>query len=249
MTQTPGQPWQRYNGVQQDRQMPSGYKIRIPLAWLRTLPAEANVIDFQGQVEIVAVGDGTVRPAQRGMRLKSGDQVRTLPGGNLALQLQDGSKVLVHEGTDMVLDTTQTYKGTGMLATRLRLSAGRIETEVARQTPSRGRCEVITPTAHLGVRGTRIPRHGRCRPRKSHAAKFWTGWVAVAGGKSSNAAVIVPAGYGTVVDARRRPARPVELLALPDLSHGRDAAGTGTHALQVQTRCERRLLPRPDRTG
>lgn len=208
---------QRYNGVQRDRKMPAGYKVRIPLAWLKTIPADANVVDVQGQVEIVAGGDNAIRPARPGMRLQSGDRVRTAAGGSLALRLQDGSKVLVHEGTDMILDTAQAYQGTEMLATRLRLSAGRIETEVARQRPPGGQYEVTTPTAHLGVRGTRFRATADSAAQVSRG-EVLSGQVAAAGDKSSAAAVIVPAGYGTVVDASRRPSRPVKLLAAPDVT-------------------------------
>lgn len=208
---------QHHNGVQRDRKMPAGYKVRIPLAWLKTIPADASVVDVQGKVEVIAGGDNAVRPAQPGMRLQAGDRVRTATGGSLALRLQDGSKIVVHEGTDMILDTAQAYQGTEMLATRLRLSAGRIETEVARQRPPGGQYEITTPTAHLGVRGTRFRATADSAEQVSRG-EVLSGQVAVAGDKSSGATVIVPSGYGTVVDATRRPSRPVKLLPPPDLT-------------------------------
>ena len=166
---------QRYNGVQQDRQMPSGYKIRIPLAWLRTLPAEANVIDFQGEVEIVAVGDGTVRPAQRGMRLKSGTRCAPRPAATLRCNCRTGLRCWSTRAP--------TWFWTRRRPTREpECSRHGCDSQPAASKPkSRGnavqggamRSSLRPHTSESGGPDS-APRP--MLPRKSHAAKFWTGW-------------------------------------------------------------------------
>ncbi len=207
---------QRHNGVTRDRAMPPGTPVRIPLAWLRAVPAEATVSIVQGRGEVVSGSDGGVRPAQPGMKLAAGDRVRTGPDGSLSIELADGSRILIQASTDMTLETATAYSGTDVLATRLRLSAGRIESAVARQRRPASRHEITTPTAHLGVRGTTF-RTAVDADANVTRSEVLEGEVGVAGAPD-RAAIPVAGGFGTIVDSSRRPAPPVALLPAPDLS-------------------------------
>lgn len=207
---------QRYNRVSHDRNMLPGTPVRIPFAWLRAVPAAATVIAVEGRCEVVARTDGAIRPLQPGMRLAAGDRVRTGPDGSVSIELADGSKLSIQSATDMTLEAADTFAGTDVLATRLRLSAGRIESAVAPRRRPGSRHEIITPTAHLGVRGT-IFRTAADVAAAVTRGEVLEGKVAVAGA-AGGAAVTVAGGFGTVVDSSRRPAAPIPLLPAPDLS-------------------------------
>ena len=119
----------------------------------------AQVILARAPVELVAKGQTTVQPLQKGARLSEGDHVRTGKGGAAEVVLGDGSLVRIGELSDLEIDKLDVDAANQPVTSRFNLATGQARAWVARQVVAKvgtgmGRFSVQTPTAIAAVRQT-----------------------------------------------------------------------------------------------
>lgn len=203
---------QALNNIQNPRQIPPGTRIRVPIEWLRKQPAQARAIDVRGQVERIPARETQSEALQPGASLRIGDRIRTYADSSVTLEFADGSRLLVHDESELALDTMSAYGDTGMVDTRVRLRGGRGESEVLPAQGPATRYQITTPAAVAAVRGTSF-RVSVDAPSGTSRSEALDGEIAVQGGGLTR---VVPAGFGVLTEAGRTPSPPKELLAPPD---------------------------------
>ena len=95
---------QALNQVADPEHLPPGMKLRIPAAWLKHLPASAQVTNVQGQVRATIAATHQTILVSSGLFLQSGDEIRTGPDGNVTLEFRDGSRLLLQANSELRLD-------------------------------------------------------------------------------------------------------------------------------------------------
>lgn len=210
----PGQ-WrsvQRLNGVSNPDFLPSGMKLRIPVAWLRAVASGATVLGVVGDVFLDRATSPDARRVASGDSLGTGDRLRCGSSGSASIRLDDGSVLRVAPDTQLEFGRLDRLTTTGMFQTRMRVLRGRLESLVAPATGAGSRFEVETPVAVTAVRGTnyRVTAEGA-----SARAEVVEGHVDVG---NDLGGVQVAGGFGTVTEQGVAPRPPVPLLPAPDLS-------------------------------
>ena len=199
---------QRLNRVADPVNMPVGSVLRIPVAMLRPLAAEASLQAVQGAVTL----DGG--PAAPGSRVGPGRRLETGAGSFVTVALPDGSRITLQPESSLRVLGLGGYRGLEGQDARFELERGRVETSVVPQRGPAARYRIHTPTAVIGVRGTDF-RVSTDAVESIDRTEVTGGLVSVgAGGRE----VRVPGGFGVVAAKGRAPAAPVELLPAPDLS-------------------------------
>lgn len=197
---------QRLNRIADPRHILPGTVILIPLAMMRQAPAEAKVLQAQGDTD----SDG--EKLQPGMTLGEGRAVRTGKNISVTLQLGDGTRLTLQPQSQMRLERLKTYPGTGIYDSGVRLDSGRVESAAAKQRGG-ARYEVRTPLALAAVRGTNFRVSADAEQARSEVLE---GRVAVSGAQAGTKSVNLNAGFGTVVDSSQQPLPPVALLGAPE---------------------------------
>ncbi len=206
------QPLQRLNKIADPRRIRPGTPIRIPIGDMRTDAAAATVQATTGPVE------STAGPLVVGSPLGEGAGIKTGENGFVTLRLADGSTLVVQSKSQVRLDVARTLANSGGVPlTRVGLTGGRVEADVAKRSGAVGRFEISTPAANLGVRGTQF-RVSTDGSGKSARGEVVEGVVNVAATAVGEVALDVKAGYGTLVESGKAPLPAVRLLAAPDLS-------------------------------
>lgn len=206
---------QELNQISDPYRILPGTRIRMPIAWLRQQPAPAKTLKVRGTVTLIpSAGTGPV-PLTVANLLVVGDKIVTSSESSATLMFANGSRLLIQEQTELVMDTLSAYGKTGMVDTRIRLQSGRVESNVLPNQGPASRYHIITPGAVAAVRGTDF-RVGTDQVNKVSRSEVLRGTVAV---KAAGITRNVEAGFGTLVEAGKPPAEPVELLQPPDLSH------------------------------
>lgn len=226
---------QQLNAVKNPRKLQPNSILKIPIEWLREVPATASIAVLQGKVSVkraneeksLAVGDS----------LMPGDIVQTAKDGSLVMQFIDGSKALLLKESELKLDRLASYPKTGMVATELLLQRGRVESKVQTLKGAAARYEIRTPMAQLGVRGTDF-RVGVDDASNSSSSEVLEGGVKAT---ASDTTIEVQKGFGTRIALGEAPSPPVELLPPPDLS--------AIPALIDRTPIRFRWAPSPSATG
>ena len=205
---------QALNGVVDPERLPPGMKLRIPVAWLKSQPTAARVLNARGEVEATLAFNGRTTAVGTGQPLQSGDEIRTGPDGSATLEFGDGSRLLLQNDSRLVMDTLSVYGDTRMVDTRLRLRQGRADSQVtARQTP-RARYEIWTPAATSAVRGTNF-RVGMDSAAGVARVEVLTGTLDLKGERRSRT---VSKGFGALAETGQPPAAAARLLAAPALA-------------------------------
>ncbi len=143
---------QRRNHIANPRRLPVGAKLDIPVALLRTTPAQARVASYRGQVS--AVVQGADVPLSRGMLLPEGSVVATGPNSSVRLALTDGSQVALPSQSRIRIDVLRHTPMTGSIERTFTLEAGRSEATVTPMTKPRDGFIIRTPLSVTAVRGT-----------------------------------------------------------------------------------------------
>ncbi|MEQ6340586.1 MAG: FecR domain-containing protein [Gammaproteobacteria bacterium] len=209
--------WQKIkaaNKIKNDRQIPPGSQMRIPIGLLKREPLQAEVIRVQGNAEAIPAQGGAPFALEAGRTLNMGDQIHTGEGSNLTLRFTDGSRLMLLEKSHLTLEAMTAYGKSGIINTRSRLNSGQVETQA---TPLKGpaaRYEVITPTIAVGVRGTNF-RISVDEDAKVSRSEVLEGEVTA---EAVGTQLSVPAGFGTMAEAGKAPIPPKVLLQGPDLS-------------------------------
>lgn len=205
---------QSHNHIADPNHIPPGTRLRIPVDWLRRANVTATVAAVQGAAELLRSSGSQASTLRTGALLRTGDVVRTGESGNVTVEFKDGSRMLVHAGSELRMADLAAYENTNLVDTRVQLVRGRAENVVQplRGTPSR--FEIRTPSAVTSVRGTDF---------RVNAADDATR-TEVIGGKvgvatdSAHGEVGVDAGFGTIAGASKPPEAPVPLLPAPSLA-------------------------------
>lgn len=209
---------QAENRVEIPRRMPTGFRLRIPVALLKVTPAPVEVVAVQGNVRVRAAGQGAdaprFQPLTAGSRLHGGESVVTGPGSSASFRFADGTQLTQQAGSRLSFGRLAAYGPTGMIATELALESGRIEAQAARQVQPAGGFTVRTAVAVAGLRGTAF-RVSMAEDGTRMTSEVTTGEVSVS---AQGRSVAVSAGFGTLTEQGRAPAAPRALLPAPDLS-------------------------------
>lgn len=202
----------RLNRVIDPNRIQPGREIRIPLDLLRSSAASATIVHASGDVR----GGGA--KLDQGAELPEGSALTTGKDGYATLRLADGSLLNLQRESDLKLERMRTYPGTDFVRSEVRLDAGRVEANARARAPGASRFEVRTRLATAAVRGTDF-RVNAGIDGKTTAAEVLTGSVALGGGAQADAnAVMLAAGFGSVVDESRVPRPAAPLLPAPDLT-------------------------------
>lgn len=151
-------PWQRlqaHNRIADPYRIPPGTLIRLPVAWLKVQPAKATVVGVHGDADAVDARGQRSKVVQ-GMAFGIGTTLLTSADASLTLEFADGSKLLLHGGSELKLDKLSAYGATGMTDTRMRLPKGRTSSEVKPLRGSGSHFIIETPDLMSSVRGTRF---------------------------------------------------------------------------------------------
>ena len=201
----------RHNGIRNDRLIPPGTTLRIPVPWMRLQETRVRLANVHGEVALVAP-DGSMRAAVQGETWLAGTLLRTGAQSTAQLEFDDGSQALVRQLTQVrLLQAQRPVLGDGNQV-QLEMVRGAVDNLVRPAKGPGGRFEIRTPAAIAAVRGTQFRVSATERQTR---AEVIDGEVLVRNdiGQSTTAA-----GTGTLVDLGASPALPRPLLAAPDLS-------------------------------
>ncbi len=201
---------QKLNQVRNDRAIPVGSLLRIPVALLRSTDAAATVVSMHGAVTVNGTTTGL------GAKLATGSRIVTGDSGYLLLRLVDATLLTVQAQSRVVLESLKQYSLGNTFDSTINLQDGRVDSDVTKVTGPAPRYRIRTPSAVASVRGTQF-RVAADSVKKLSRSEVIGGLVNVAD-VDANAAVGVPAGFGTVVPDGQPPSQPVALLPAPDVS-------------------------------
>ena len=201
-----------------------GQVLRIPARLMRSVPVPATLVAVTGDVKVGS------RPAAPNTPLVQGDSLQTGPNGSAVIELADRSRVQVAPSSLAELAATRrvgardaappngaasTDGSSGWFTGSLRLLRGSAEvfaTEVLRVKP----LEVVTPTAVIGVRGTRYRVGFDEDSNRSTHSEVLEGKVRFDRADGASGAEL-PAGFGAQADAGAGVPVATKMLAAPDL--------------------------------
>lgn len=150
------QNWQiigRRNKITNDRSIPIGTPILIPLELLPEEASEASVIAMTGNPTYKAT-DGNIGNLSLGSVVREGSQISTDKNGFLTLALPDGTRISIPSNSNVGLNKLRKTRYTASPRTEIALLQGKVESHVSPLTNNKGRYEVRTNLAVAGVRGT-----------------------------------------------------------------------------------------------
>lgn len=196
----------QYNRIGNPAVLKGGDTVRIPLHWLKRQPEPATVLAASGQGYIRLARNGQTLALEAQTKLRAGDEVVT-QSGTATLGLADGSRVLVHPNTHLILNRLTQYGRSGMVDTRMRLERGQVSTEVEPMVEGGARFEIETPSAVAAVRGTKFSLESTSGVSRLRVTQGMVAFGPV--GKTQP----IPAGYSATVDARNP--RALEIRRLP----------------------------------
>lgn len=205
---------QIYNAIANDREIPIGTEIRVPIDWLKEVLAGIEVRFVYGQASLQRMGQGETTRLVPGTMLNAGDRIVTGADSTVSLRFADDSRLLIGEASEVVFDALSSFKGMGMLDTKIRLQRGRVENRIKPLRKPEYRYEIHTPAAVTVVRGTdfRVFSHAGSELTRTEVTQ---GSVAIS---AAGETVLVEQGEGTQIVKGAPPAAPRRLLAKPDLS-------------------------------
>lgn len=203
---------QRENSVNDPLRLPVGQILRIPLRLLRldSMPARVAAVrgDAKASGQAIAVG----------AKLGAGQEIVTGSDGFVAVDMADGSRLLVQPGSRLKLDNLQGSPGAGLYRTRLELLNGRVDNEVSKQKDTEAGYRLHTPAAVIAVRGTGFRVAAADKMAQAEVTEGEIGVKGVQRMKVKGRPVAVRAGEGLVVAAEQPVSAAVPLLPAPDFS-------------------------------
>ena len=216
------------NKIANDRKIPVGSAILIPLELLPEEMSSARVVALAGQ-PMAKNTDGSEYALEIGAMLTEGSQINTGKSGFLSLALPDNTRISLPSNSQVRLSKLRMAKYTKSPRTEVTLVQGRIESKVTPLESSKGRFEVRSPLAIAGVRGT----HFRVGVNDNGVSnEVLSGKVAVGKTEKPNT-VLLPAGQGNLVSSKSV-GKPVALLPAPALSGNYQLQEKPTVQIDVQ---------------
>lgn len=143
----------KLNNVKNDRAIPIGTVIVIPVSLLPDDPSNAKVAAMSGNVEVIAAA-GHAIDIEIGTILTEGSIINTGNNSFLTLVLPDQSHIALPSNSRIKLAKLRLARYTKSPRTEITLLKGRVESEVSPLNKNKGRFEVRSPLAVAGVRGT-----------------------------------------------------------------------------------------------
>jgi hypothetical protein len=143
---------QRLNAIRAPRRLPVGFKLKVPVALLRTEPIKAQVADVSGEANLV-VGGRAAR-IEKGLVVGEGAEILTGANAFVRFALPDGSYVTLPSQSRFEVQTLRRTPFTGAIDREFNLLAGRSESVVTPMTRPRDRFIIKTPQSVAAVRGT-----------------------------------------------------------------------------------------------
>ncbi|WP_022983016.1 FecR domain-containing protein [Ideonella sp. B508-1] len=207
----------RLNRLSQPNRLSPGQTLKLPLRLLKPENVPATLSLVEGQVTL----DG--QPAQAGTAVQPGQRVQAGADSSAVLRLGDGSRASLPPQSEVELAQHQRYalkaaqptQDDGLYAATLRLLRGTLEvlaTKVQRAKP----LEVTTPTAVIGVRGTRYRVHADAQQARTQT-EVLEGRVWAQNQAQPPATGLLDAGQGAVL-SQDLPVVVQPLAPAPDLS-------------------------------
>jgi hypothetical protein len=196
---------QQLNHIENPHRIPAGKVLRIPLSLVKQGPASAEIIFVSGQAQWQQSATD-FKPLAVGDKLNAGAHIVTKENSKVVIKFADGTTTELSSNSILVLDSMSLYSGGTMVDTKLRLQKGRLETHANPQQVEGNGLQVITPSAIAAVRGTKFRVTA---DQKATTQETLDGQVALG---SSNQAVIVSKGYGSLAERGKPPIPPVSLL-------------------------------------
>ncbi|MBV7485247.1 FecR domain-containing protein [Bordetella sp. BOR01] len=205
---------QRLNSVDDPYRLVIGSELRIPLALIPEIPAQARAVHVSGSASM----DGT--PLRVGMPVAEGSTITTSANGFVTLQLADGSKVTLPQEGATHLERLRQFEGEALTDSVLRVERGVVDSHVAPSGQGVGRFEVRTPVAVTGVRGTRFRVQAHVQGARSEVIDGSVRLQPHAPDNAPGRAVAVATGFGAAVGADGvlsgiRPLLPAPQLGAP----------------------------------
>lgn len=207
---------QRYNSIQHPYQLPPGSTVRIPLDWLISQLSSARVVVVEGETSTRSDLLDQDTHLTGGEQLGVNDIITTGDQSSAIIEFEDGSRVLLHNNSKLILKKIEQYPDAKLLETELLLENGRIETEIPKKAKGQSVFKITTPSATSAVRGTIL----RTNADKSNAGvetmrvEVLRGRVSVSGSDNEKT---VYAGYGVVIPKGKPPGELTSLLVAPQL--------------------------------
>ncbi len=138
----------RYNKLKNSNLITPGQALRMQLAWLKNVPAEARVESLTGAVTLngyaVKVGDA----------VPTGATLETPAGGSVRLSLPDGSTMNVLEKSNVAAKQLVKKQQGNFFTAVFRLVTGRIEVFKKKYPLGQAPLHIQSKNATIGVRGT-----------------------------------------------------------------------------------------------
>ncbi|MFV0276377.1 MAG: FecR domain-containing protein, partial [Parahaliea sp.] len=211
----------KYNDIDQDRQIPVGTLLRIPLSWLNQPVVVGRVLNIVGRASVQR-NEAEPRQLLEQEELHLGDKLMSNKG-SIYISLSNGSKLLLRPNSTLQLDSLTDQDTTPQVG-GISVPQGTAEISVV---PGRDtRFEVQTPAAIAAVRGTQYRVTSHAEGPGETRVEVLAGRVEVAAGASvelgqdEGISASVGSGMGEVValpppptmlDARYDGPIPVEL--------------------------------------
>ena len=128
-------------------------------AWAQLTPGKAEIKRVGGKVEVLVKGQAQWAPAQVGMKLGAGDDIRSHAGGTAELALPDGSTLLLSENSRFVVSQLDYDSADHTRVALFHLVAGKMRAIVSKSATQLIRTRqsnfaISTPAAVAAARGT-----------------------------------------------------------------------------------------------
>lgn len=143
---------QRLNRIADPRHLPIDRVLRIPRRLLRTIPVQAQIVAFRGDVAILAGGRQIA--AALGSKVSEGAVIVTGTKAFVTMILPDGSRVSLPSNSRVGVGRLRQTLLTRDVERAFRLQGGRSEWDVTKAKGHGDSFSVTTPVATAAVRGT-----------------------------------------------------------------------------------------------
>jgi hypothetical protein len=208
----------RVNHLADSNRIRPGQVLLVPAHLLHSRAVPAKLVSAFGDVRVAG------RPAAAGADVDVGMTILTGDAGTAVVELADGSRIKLAPNSEGRLDEHRRFQvrataaaiDDGLVAATLRLVSGSLEvvaTKVLRARP----LEVSTPTAVIGVRGTRYRVRNDPASGDLSATEVLEGKVHAQVGDAASQSADVPARFGAPLEAGKAP-QVLPLPPAPDLS-------------------------------
>lgn len=119
-----------------------------------TVPGKGRIEDIKGKAEIKRVDVPRYMPASKNMTVNPGDEIRTAPGSEVVITLENMAITSLGGNTTYTLQKLEVNPDTKATQVEVNLPKGKLWSEVGRLKTKDSSFNVETPAAVTGVRGT-----------------------------------------------------------------------------------------------